>query len=279
MGPMDQGAETVSEQVGKPASSESQHPAGTAIRVDSLREAYAYIDAYPHASGPWELVSEMRSSRDGGATLTITVAAPDGDRLDLSFDVSGFTAAGGRQRYGVDPVTALDELLAGVAEYAAANPPHHPGTLPRFPIPSRRYPGRAEVPLAILAADDEGRPGLYAPARIVVVSLDDGKPYGIGDVPGFDPDVWPPERLGSWPPEGAAGLPRRQLAGLVARFNGVWLRLIDEAARQATYPVASNESIEARTLLGRLEVAGMGGVSRAINPAFWDALFRNDGDR
>ncbi len=261
----------MSEQVGEPETTGWQRRTG-AIRVDSLREAYAYVDAYPHVSGAWELVSESRSSRDGGATLTITVAAPDGDRLELAFDVSGFSGAAGRQRFGVDPVTALDELLAGVAEYAAINPPHHPGTLPRFPVPSRRYPGRAEVPLAILAAGDDGLPGLYAPARLVVVSLADGKPYGIGDVPGFDPDIWPPERLGGWPPDRTAGLPRRELAGLVARFNGVWLRVVDAAASGTTYPSQTSELREAQTLLSVLDVGGMTSVYRRINPGFWDRL-------
>lgn len=270
-----QGAETVSEEAGRSEPSGSQRRPGTPIRVDSLREAHAYLDAYPHASGAWALVAETRSSRAGGSTLTVTVAAPDGDRLDIAFDVSGFTAAGGGQRFGVEPTIALDELLAGVAEFAAANPPHHPGTLPRFPIPSRRYPGRAEVPLAILAADDDGRPGLYAPAKLVVVSLEDGKPYGIGDVSGFDPDRWPPERLGDWPPKGTIELPRRQLAGRVGRFNGVWLRIISAVVGVATYPFDPKDKREAQILLASLDVQGMARIYRDVNPSFWDELLRD----
>ena len=246
--------------------------ANVLVRVDSLREAYAYVDAYPHASGPWGIVSETRSSRDGGGTMTLELTSPDGDGLSVVFDISTFGATGGRQRFGVEPTTALDELMSGVAEYVAANPPFHPGSLPRFPIPSRRYPGRVEVPIAILAAGDDGRPGLFAPARMVVVSLTDGKPYGIGDSPGFDPDQWPPERLGDWPPPTTTALPRSQLAARVARFNGVWLRLLETATNNMTYPMKPMEMTEARSLLGSLETPGMTGIYRSINPSFWETL-------
>lgn len=239
------------------------------IRVDSLREVYAYVDAYPHASGPWEVVSETRSNRDGGATLTVELRAPDGDQLVLVFDTAHFGTSGGTQRFGGEPTIALDELLAKVATFAAANPPYHPGSLPRFPVPSLRYPGRIEVPVAILAADDAGRAGLFAPARVVVVSMTDGEPYGIGDFPGFDPDRWPPERLGDWPPPAISSTPRGQLAAMVARFNGVWLRLIDASVLKTTYPQSDFERREAGNLLGQLDVSGMGVVYREMNGPFW----------
>lgn len=242
------------------------------IRVDSLREAYAYVDAYPHASGPWEIVSETRSSQDGGTVLAVEVLAPEGDRMVLSFDTAAFGATAGIQRFGAEPTVALDDLMANVAEFAEANPPWHPGSLPRFPVPSRRYPGRLEVPIAILASDDDGRPGLFAPARVVVVSMSDGKPHGIGDFPGFDPDQWPPARLGDWPPSAVAMTPRRQLAGLVGRFNGVWLRLLTGETDRTTYPQVTNERTEARNLIHQLEVEGMGSIYRILNGPFWDQL-------
>jgi len=244
------------------------------VRVDSLREAYAYVDAYPHGSGPWVIVSETRSSRDGGGTMTLELSAPDADGMSVDFDISTFGATGGKQRFGVEPTTALDELMSGVAEYVAVNPPFHPGSLPRFPIPSLRYPGRVEVPIAILAAGDDGRPALFAPARLVVVSLTDGQPYGIGEYPGFDPDLWPPERLGDWPPPATTTLPRRQLAGMVARFNGVWLRLLEAATAKATYPNVLNEQGEARSLLVSLETPAMAGIYRSSNSSFWESIER-----
>ena len=204
-------------------------PASLPIRVDSLREAYAWVDANPSASGAWTISSERRSSGAAGI-LTMELTAPDGDGAVVRFETGHFGSSGGRQRLGVDPTQALDELMAKVAGYAAANPPHHPGSLPRFPVVSPRYAGAVEVPLAILAADDAGRPGLFAPARVVVVRLEDGQPIGIGEYPGFDPDVWPPARLGDWPPPATARLDRRQLAAVVARFNGVWLRLLESAS-------------------------------------------------
>ena len=245
---------------------------GERIRVDSLREAYAWVEVYPHASGPWTIVSETRSSRDGGATLTLDLAAPDGDGASVAFDTEHFGASGGVKRFGVEPTSALDEMLADVSAFVAGNPPSHPGSLPRFPVPSLRYPGRVEVPVAILAADDGGRPGLFAPARIVVVSLTDGKPYGIGEFPGFDPDQWPPERLDDWPPSATMTLPRMQLAATVARFNGVWLRVVEAAATKTTYPGAFQDRREARTLLSILDGAGMAAVYRSMNEAFWDGL-------
>lgn len=242
------------------------------VRVDSIREAHAYVDAYPHASGPWELVSEMRSTRDGGQTLILDLAAPDGDRVSIVFDTATFGGTGGTRRFGVEPATALDEMMSGVGEFVAANPPFHPGSLPRFPVPSRRYPGRVEVPIAILAADDGGRPGLFAPARVVVVSMSDGKPYGIGEYAGFDPDQWPPERLGDWPPPATMTLPRRLLAARVARFNGIWLRLLEHSVTDATYPQVIGERMEAKAILATLESPGMGPIYRELNAAFWDGV-------
>lgn len=244
----------------------------SSVRVDSLREAYAYVDAYPHASGPWETVSETRSSREGGTVLTVELAAPDGDRLTQRFDTSTFGLSGGLQRFGVEPTTALDALMAEVATFASANPPYHPGSLPRFPVPSQRYAGRLEVPVAILAIDDVGRPGLYAPARVVVVSHDDGRPYGIGEFPGFDPDVWPPTRLGDWPPAAVTTMPRRQLAGVVARFNGVWLRVLTAAIENTTHLQATNERAEAATLIRQLDAHGMVEVYRRLNEPFWQSV-------
>lgn len=247
------------------------------VLVDSLREAYAYVEAYPHSSGQWTIVAETRSSRDGGATLTLDLSAPDGDSTSVIFATGHFGATGGIRRFGVDPTRALDELISGVSTFVAENPPFHPGSLPRFPIPSRRYPGRVEIPVAILATGDDGRPGLFAPARVVVVSLSEGKPYGIGDFPGFDPDHWPPERLGDWPPSATMTLSRQQLAATVARFNGVWLRLVEAATTLTTYPELSQDRREAVRILSVLEVPDMAAVYRTLNEEFWDGLQADDG--
>jgi hypothetical protein len=250
-------------------------PATLPFRVDSLREAYAWVDANPSASGPWTIASEQRSSSAAGI-LTMGLTAPDGDGATVRFETGHFGASGGRQRLGVDPTQALDELMAKVAEYAAANPPHHPGSLPRFPVPSPRYAGAVEVPLAILATDDAGRPGLFAPAKVVVVRLEDGQPIGIGDYPGFDPEVWPPARLGDWPPSGTTGMSRPRLAATVARFNGVWLRLLEAAVASTTYPQIHAERDEAARLLAALELDGMSRIYRTLNPAFWSTLGGRD---
>ena len=248
------------------------HDPDELLLVDSLPEISAWVDAWPSADGPWRIVSERRSSRDAGGEVVIELASPAGERRDERFDVRRFAGSGGRERYGVEPTVALDTVMERAGAFARENPPHHPGSLPRFPVPSPRYADMVEVPLPILATDDAGRVGLYAPARVVVMRLDDGTAYGIGDYPGFDPESWPPPRLGDWPPSAAAGLDQERLSALVSRFNGVWMRLLDAAVSGTAYPQQAAERQEAAAILRLLELPDMAAVYAQLSPAFWATL-------
>lgn len=242
------------------------------LLVDSLRELYAWVDAWPSPDGPWQIVSERRSSRTAGAEVLLELVSPAGERRERRFDASRFAGSGDHGRYGVEPTVALDTLMERAGDFARENPPHHPGSLPRFPVPSPRYAGMIEIPLAILATDDAGRAGLYAPARVVVMRLADGSPYGIGDFPGFDPESWPPERLGDWPPAPVVALDGGRLSALVARFNGVWLRRLEAAVLRETYPQASGEREEAAAILRLLDLPTMAAIYARLAPDFWATL-------
>ena len=247
-------------------------PEETLLLVDSLREMYAWVDAWPSPDGPWQVVSERRSSRSAGAEVVLELVSPAGERRERRFDVSRFAGSGGRLRYGVEPTIALDTVMERAGAFARENPPHHPGSLPRFPMPSLRYTGMVEIPVAILATDDAGRAGLYAPARVVAMRLADGTPYGIGDFPGFDPESWPPERLGDWPPAPVAALNEGRLSALVSRFNGVWMRLLEAAVSGETYPQAGDERSEAAVILRLLDLPAMAAVYTRLAPDFWATL-------
>ena len=234
------------------------------VRVDSAEEAQAYLDAYPPPGGAWQIEGRLLVRAGSRTEDHVTLAAAGGQAV-VRFDVTS-SAGGAPAAPAVDP--SLDGLMRVAADFARENGPHHPGSLARFPVPSATYPGRVEVPLAILAVD-RGRRGLYAPARIVVLTFPAGEPVGVGEFPGFNPDAWPPPRLGDWPPPGVVGAGPVRLAGMVARFAGCWRRLLTARVAEADYPDRPDEGAEARALLGRLDPPGMGGIYRRLNPDFW----------
>jgi len=235
--------------------------AAATVRIDSPEEGEAFLAAYPPPNGPWTTASTLRVAAGGRTEDHVTLRSAGGGRTTLRFDVSAFAE---------DPVrspVSLDDLLQRAAAFARENGPSHPGELPRFPVPSVGYPGRAEVPMAILAVD-RGRRGLYAPVRVVVLDFPDGEAVGVGEVPGFDPERWPPPRLGDWPPAGIGALGPERLRGAVARFGACWLRLLG-AWFGADYPQRADEAAEARALLARLDPPAMPAVYERLSPAFW----------
>ena len=241
----------------------------TTVRIDSPEEGEAFLVAYPSSAGPWVVESRLRVNIAERTEEHVGVRSFDGTRSVVRFDVSSFVEGeGGDARHAA---AGLDDLLQRAAAFAKENGPHHPGDLPRFPVPSEGYPGRVEVPLAILAVD-RGRRGLYAPARVVVLAYPDGDPYGVGDFPGFDPERWPPRRLGDWPPEGMGGFDETRLRGTVARFGACWRRLLAAWLRGVDYPQRADESAEARALLTRLDPPGMAGIYEQLAPSFWHWL-------
>ncbi len=244
--------------------------ASATVRLDSPEEGQSFLAAYPAPDGPWTVTSRLLVTAGDRTEDHVTLRSAGGlSQAVVRFDVTSFASAAERSS---ERPPALDDLLQRAAAFARENGPHHPGELPRFPVPSARYPGRVEVPLAILAVD-HGHRGLYAPARVVVLAYPDGEPHGVGDFPGFDPDHWPPPRLGDWPPEGVRGLDPPRLQGTVARFGACWRRLLD-AWFGTDYPQRGDEAAEARALMARLDPPGMEAVYQRLGPQFWGWLTR-----
>lgn len=241
------------------------------VRVDSIAEQGAYLAAYPSPDGPWHVAGQLLVGASA-PTDHVRLRSPAGEEAVVRFDVSSFFGGPGLERGGGPAAELVDRLSRRAQDFARENGLGHPGELPRFPVPSARYPGRVEVPLAILALDDAARRGLYAPARAVVLDWPGGEPVGVGELPGFDPERWPPPRLGDWPPDGLRGIAPDRLRGIVARFGGCWGRLLDAFLTDEKYPQRRDEAAEARALLGMLEPPAMAGVYEELSPRFWASL-------
>jgi hypothetical protein len=98
------------------------------------------------------------------------------------------------------------------------------------------------------------------------------EPVGVGDAPGFDPDQWPPPRLGDWPPPATRGWDPARLAATVERFTAIWGRLLDAWFSGETYPQIEDEKREARLLLDRLSVPAMLQIAEELSHRFWTWL-------
>lgn len=240
-------------------------------RVDSVAEEHAFLQAYPPDGGAWELVSQTLRFRREAPQDHLTVRAEGHDDVTVPFDVGSFFGSVTASEEAVD----LDRLLERALDFARANGPHHPGSLPRFPIPSAGYPGRVEVPIALVAADNSGRPGLYTPPRVVVMTFPAGEPIGVGEADWFDPEHWPPRRLGDWPPAAMRQFDQPRLQATVARSTAIWSRLLTAWLSEADYPQRADEGAEALALLDRLDAPAMRGIYEQMNPRFWKWVQNN----
>ncbi|HLL50318.1 MAG TPA: hypothetical protein VK356_06585, partial [Thermomicrobiales bacterium] len=160
-------------------------------------------------------------------------------------------------------------------ELAKTEGPLHPGTSPQYPIPSESHSGAVAVPLTILAVD-AGQRGLFAPPRIAVVRWPSAEAVGVGDAPGFDPDRWPPPRLGDWPPLTVRDWPEYRLAGTIERFSAIWVRQLNAWFSGDRYPQIDDEKREARMLLERLVPEALIKFYAGLSPRFWAWLNAND---
>lgn len=199
------------------------------VRIDSAEEQYAYLLA--HFGGPqhWTVVDQRLGQTDDGRDIErVSVRTSAGELVQVTFVGSADDDfLGGQDHLDTEGGTAfLETVMETAFTFSAANPPHHPGTLARFPVPSMQYRQAIAVPMPVLAVDN-GRRGLYAPPRVVVVSFANGEPVGVGEFPGFDPERWPPERLGDWPPPATRELDQRRLEGIIARTSACWKRVLD----------------------------------------------------
>lgn len=198
------------------------------VRIDSADEQYAYLLA--HFGGPerWTVVEQrLGVSEDGRDMEVVSVKLASGELVKVTFVASeDDDFIDGKGQPVEDATRYLEALMEKAFTFSAGNPPHHPGTLARFPVPSAQYQRAVAIPMPVLAVD-AGRRGLYAPPRVVVIDFTSGEPVGVGEFPGFDPERWPPDRLGDWPPPATLELGQQQLEGMIARMSACWKRVLD----------------------------------------------------
>lgn len=199
------------------------------VYIDSDTEQQAWLVATFGPMGTWQTMSQtLRITETGEQQEIREIRLGSGDIASVPFmEASPDDSLEGE---GFDRTGHLDDLMSLAAQHAEQNPPNHPGSLPRFPVPSRSYAEAVSVPMPVLAVDDTGRRGLYAPPRQVALNLRDFTLVGVGEFPGFDPDNpehWPPPRLGDWPPASTTALPHEQLQAIIARFNACWSRVLE----------------------------------------------------
>ncbi len=247
------------------------------IRVDSADEQYAYMLARFGDPAKWSVQSQM---------FEVTVDGRESERVDLSLE-SGATASVtfvsseeddsfDSPNVDEDGTGFLDRVMESSFAFSEANPPHHPGTLARFPVPSAGYANALSVLMPVLALEG-GKRGLYAPPRVVVIDYGTGDARGVGEFPGFDPERWPPERLGDWPPQTLAGMHRLQLQGTIMRFSAVWNRILrawfaKEIMDSPDLTADVAEALESRVILDLPELLA---YYDRLNPVFARWLARH----
>lgn len=196
------------------------------VYIDSDREQQAWLVATFGPMGTWQSMSQtLRITDSGDQQEVLEIRLDSGEHASIPFMEA--TPDDSLEGEGFDRTEHLDDMMSLAAQFAEQNPPNHPGSLPRFPVPSRSYAEAVAVPMAVLAVDDDGQRGLYAPPRQVAIHLRDGTLVGVGEFPGFDPEHWPPPRLGDWPPASIAAIQHEQLQGIIARFNACWSRVLE----------------------------------------------------
>lgn len=243
------------------------------IYIESDVEQAAWIYANFGPDGAWQTVSQtMRSTEGDGVQEILEIRRATGESVHVPFMEA--SADESLEGTGIDRTGVIEDLMHLAAQHAEANPPHHPGSLPRFPVPARAYSAAIAVPMAILAVDDLGQRGLYAPPRQVVLSVEDNSLIGFGDFPGFDPEMWPPPRVGDWPPMAVQSMPEQQMQGVIQRFSCCWSRVLEAwFARTEGYSDALRadiaESLRYRQLL---DVPGFEGLYTRLNPEFAEWL-------
>ena len=230
------------------------------IVVDSEAELLAYLEAF-------SITTSDETNSPASAAQVIGGVDAIGEPVRLTVDRAIPDA---RSRFGVPSVSALDEMMVRAVAFSAENPPHHPGTIARFPMPSERFRDAVELPLAVLAVDG-GKRGIYAPPRVAVMDQRTAEPRGVGDFPDFSPDAWPPPRLGDWPPASLGNVSPESIAASVARLSGCLMRLLDHQLGITSFRVESDVE-DARELIRRLEVPGMYASYRRLSPHFFNVL-------
>lgn len=251
------------------------------VRVDSAEEQYAWLLATFGDPSTWSVDGQSYRVDDDGAELEIAeISVSDGSRVQVIFA----PALEEKDPFGdhgeiEDRTGLMDELMEKATGFASQNPPHHPGSIARFPIPSVGQAHAITIPMPVLAID-QGQRGLYSPPRMVAIDWVTREPIGVGEFPGFDPENWPPRRLGDWPPLSASSLPQMQLQGMIARFSACWSRILDAwfARELEVTPLLRDDIREALMYRSRLDLPGMIACYDKLNPVFADWLQRSGTD-
>jgi hypothetical protein len=252
-------------------------PGADLVRIDSAEEQYACLLTRFGEPERWAVVEQrLGTAPDGRATETVMVRTKGGDIRQVIFVTSDDDdlLTDGDATEADDATGFLARVMEAAATFSTANPPHHPGTIARFPVPSSQYGGAVAVPMAVLAVEG-GRPGLYAPPRVVVIDLTTGEALGVGEFPGFDPARWPPPRLGDWPP---AAIGERRLEGMVARLSACWKRILDAwfEPPKDPGPDVAGDIEDALAIRAELDLPAMLPYYERLSPAF-DAWLRQRG--
>lgn len=239
------------------------------VYIDSDVEQAAWIYANFGPDGAWQTVSQtMRTTESGAVQEVLEIKRATGESVHVPFmEVAKDDSLQGT---GIDRTGVIEDLMHLAAQHAEQNPPHHPGSLPRFPVPARAYDRSLAIPMAILAVDDLGQRGLYSPPRTVVLSVADNALIGFGDFPGFDPEMWPPARVGDWPPQAVQTMPEQQMQGLIQRFSCCWSRVLEAwFVRGEGYSDALKADIaEGLEHRRTLDVPGFESLYEKLNPEF-----------
>lgn len=243
------------------------------VYVDSADEQIAYLIARFGPQGTWTVRDQRMTTLDSGESVERTRLQTAIGELEIEFREASPSPIS-----FIDPVEdrertqMLDEIMESAATFASANPPHHPGSLARFPVPVEHYGRAVGVPFPILAVDGLGRRGLFAPPRMAVLSWPSGDQVGNREFDDFNPEDWPPRRLSDWPTPQTARLTPEQLEATIHRFSACWSRVIDAwfDRREAIDAVLVADATEARRLRAVLDPEAMEPVYRSMNPRFDD---------
>lgn len=246
------------------------------VRIDSAGEQYAYLLARFGDPALWSVVSQMfDETADGRDAERVEILLSSGASARVTF-VSSVEDSFDSPVVDEDATGFLDRVMESASAFSEANPPHHPGTLARFPVPSAGYANALSVPMPVLALEG-GKRGLYAPPRVVVIDHGTGDARGVGEFPGFDPERWPPRRLGDWPPRSLAGMHRLRLQGTIMRYSAVWNRILDAwfATEIMDSPELTADVLEALETRAILDLPGFIPYYDRLNPVFAKWLARH----
>lgn len=258
-----------------------QRARSSPVRIDSAEEQYAYLAARFGGPEKWTVVDQRLGTADDGRDMEVlSVRISSGEVTSVAFVTSDDDdfGDGDRQTHLDDTTRYLDTIMETALTFSAENPPHHPGTLARFPVPSAQYGEAIAIPMPVLAVD-QGRRGLYAPPRVVVIGFRSEELVGVGEYPGFDPERWPPERLGDWPPSATRNLEQPRLQGMIGRMSACWKRVLDgwfetDPELDPDLPIDVRHGLELRDIL---DIPALSRYYDALNPGFARWLERHRG--